>query len=57
MRRILLVFSTLLVSFVTLSCFSQESPRTDTLPVKQADTIIRAVDSVLRIKNQIPVTM
>jgi hypothetical protein len=54
MRRILLVFSTLLVSFVTLSCFSQESPRTDTLPVKQADTIIRAVDSVLRIKNLNP---
>ena len=54
MRRILLIFSTLLVSFFTLTCFSQESPRTDTIPVKHADTILSAVDSALRIKNLNP---
>ena len=54
MRRILLIFSTLLVSFFTLTCFSQETPRTDTIPVKHADTILSAVDSALRIKNLNP---
>jgi hypothetical protein len=54
MRRILLSFSTLLVSFFTLNGFSQESPRTDTVPVKHADTVYHPVDTVLRIKNLNP---